>query len=968
MPTEAPIVTKRKLIEVALPLDAINGAAAREKNNPFLKGHPRSMHLWWAPRPLAAARAVLFGQMVDDPSSAPDLFPTKAAQQQERERLFEIIEALVKWENTTNEELLDQASAEIWQSWRRACTENADHPQADEIFNRKALPVFHDPFAGGGAIPLEAQRLGFRSFASDLNPVASLISKAKIEIPVHFARKAAVNPSARSEARLTEKTWRGAEGLADDVMYYGKWMRDEAARRIGHLYPKVLVTGEMAAERPDLEPYVGRELTVIAWLWARTVKSPNPAFADIDVPLASTFILSKKKDKEAWVEPTIEGRGFRFEVRVGTPPESAKGGTKIGGSGSSFYCLLSRTPMTFKYLRSEAKATGLRSRLMAIVAEGDRGRVYLTPTEDHERIALNSEPKDAPETALPETALGFRVQEYAMTKWRDLFTGRQLVALTTFSELVSKAQERVRLDAIDAGLPDNGDHLRDGGIGASAYAEAVALYLGLALSKWADYSSTISTWNSSNQNVRNTFSKQAVPMTWDYCEVSPLNHGLSLSATAEVVSNSLRSLPVAKSPGRSLQADCASIEDSGHRPVIQTDPPYYANIGYADLSDFFYVWLRSSLRQVFPELFATVATPKALELIATPFRHGGRGQAEEFFLLGMTRAMQRLATLSHVAVPITLYYAYKQSEGGQSGETARTGWETFLSALIEAGLAITGTWPLRTERGARSVAIGANALASSILVVCRPRPSDAPVATRREFQDRLGPEFPEALRLLKLSNIAPVDLAQASIGPGMRIFTQYREVLNADGSAMTVREALALINATLDEVLTGQDNDYDSDSRWAVTWFEQHGFDVGEFGDADTLAKAKAVSVEGLEQAGVLERLRGKVRLLRPSELSPDWDPAADARLTVWEMTHHLIRLLESAGETAAADLAASLGARAEVARNLAYSLYVVSDRKKRAEDARQYNGLVQSWSEIMRLAQQPSSTARQANLEFAEE
>ncbi len=975
---------RRKLIEVALPLDEVNGAAAKEKNNPFLKGHPRSMHLWWAPRPLAAARAVLFAQMVDDPSSVPDLFPTEAAQQQERERLFGIIEALVKWENTTNQDVLDQAQAEIWQSWRRTCAENADHPQADQLFDRHALPVFHDPFAGGGAIPLEAQRLGLRSFASDLNPVASLITKAKIEIPVNFAGKAPVNPDTRSESRLTDRTWRGAEGLAEDVRYYGQWMRDEAERRIGHLYPKVLVTKEMAADRPDLRPYVGRELTVTAWLWARTVKSPSPAFAGVDVPLASTFILSKKKGKEAWVEPVVEKSKFRFEVRVGKPPDSAKNGTKTGGSGSSFFCLLSRTPMTFDYLRSEAKSTGLRARLMAIVAEGERERVYLTPTEDHEEIALNSEPRDVPEIALPRRALGFRVQEYAMVKWRDLFTDRQLVALTTFTEIVSQAQERVRLDAIEAGLPNTGDHLRDDGLGATAYAEAVALYLGLSLSKWADYSSTISTWNTSNQNVRNTFSKQAIPMTWDYCEVSPLNHGLSLAATAGVVANSLGMLPNATDPGRALQADCASIGNAEHRPVVQTDPPYYANIGYADLSDFFYVWLRASLHQVFPELFATIATPKSLELIATPYRHGDMERAEEFFLLGMTRAMQRLAALSHGAVPITLYYAYKQTEGSRASEVARTGWETFLSAVIEAGLSISGTWPLRTERRARAIAIGANALASSILLVCRPRPDGSPTATRREFQDRLRSECPHrereqckddscaeyrrAIRHLQRSNIAPVDLHQASIGPGMRIFTEYREVLNADGSAMTVGEALDLMAATLDEVLAEQEGDLDADSRWALTWFEQHGFDEGEFGDAEQLSKAKNTSPDGLVQAGVIESRRGKVRLYRPSELAEDWDAASDSRLTVWEMTHHLIRLLESGGEEDAAELASSLGTQAETARDLAYRLYVVSDRKKRAEDARQYNALVQSWSEIMRLAQLPSTTARQAGLEFAEE
>ena len=961
MPTDHPVVTKRKLIEVALPLDAINKASAREKS--IRHGHPSTLHLWWARRPLAAARAVIFAQMVDDPSANPDLFPTEAAQEKERQRLFGIIEELVKWENKTNEVVLEQARQEIWQSWRRTCADNAGHPRADELFNRDKLPAFHDPFAGGGSLPLEAQRLGLEAHASDLNPVAVLINKAMIQIPPKFAGKPPVNPETRGEARLTDKTWRGAEGLAEDVRCYGQWMRDEAERRIGDLYPTVLVTEEMAADRPDLEPYVDRALTVIAWLWARTVKSPNPAFTDVDVPLASSFILSRKKGKEAWVEPIVDGRGYRFEVRTGSPPARASAGTKAG-RGSNFVCVMSQTPIDGDYIKDEGQRGRMDSRLMAIVAEGDRGRVYLTPPTKHEYYAKAIVPSEwKPIGPVPARLTGGTCVPYGLDEWWKLFTSRQLVALSTFSDLVYEACEQIRRNATEAGLLDDGVPLRDGGRGATAYAEAVSVYLAFAVDKGANYWSTICAWHTGAEKLVSTFSRQAIPMVWDFTEANPLssssgNFLLGVSQAAKMV----HTLGQGRT-GFASQADAMS-QSLSNQKIVSTDPPYYDNIGYADLSDFFYVWLRHSLGTVFPGVFATVAVPKEEELVAAAYRHGSKENAERFFLDGMGDAMERLADQSHKGFPITIYYAFKQSEakGGAS-----TGWETFLDAVIEAGLGINGTWPVRTEYTG-NLKVNVNALASSIVLVCRPRLSAAPSATRREFQDRLQTEFPDDLAHLQNSNIAPVDLAQAAIGPGMRIFTEYHEVLNADGSAMTVREALALINATLDEVLAEQEGDFDADSRWALTWFEQHGFDEGEFGDAEQLSKAKNTSPDGLVQAGVIESRRGKVRLYRPSELAEDWDATSDSRLTVWEMTHHLIRLLESDGEPAAAELAAALGAQAETARDLAYRLYVVSDRKKRAEDARQYNALVQSWSEIMRLAQLPSETARQAGLEFAEE
>ena len=966
----SPVVARKKLIEVALPLDPINRASAREKS--VRHGHPCTLHLWWARRPLAAARAVIFAQMVDDPSSNPDLFHTQRAQEKERQRLFHIIEDLVKWENTTNEEVLQRARDEIWQSWRRLCADNADHPRAKELFNRHVLPAFHDPFAGGGSLPLEAQRLGLEAHASDLNPVAVLINKAMIEIPPRFAGRPPVNPTARGEKRLMNRSWLGAQGLAEDVRYYGQWMRDEAEKRIGHLYPKVHVSEGMAQDRPDLGPYVGRDLTVIAWLWARTVKSPNPAFADVDVPLASTFILSKKKGREAYVEPVIEGAGYRFTVKVGAPPQSAAKGTKLA-RGANFQCIMSGTPIAGDYIKSEGRAGRMGARLMAIVAEGDRRRLYISPIRDHETLIVEAQPQWKPETSLPDDPRNFWTVQYGLTAFSDLFTDRQLVALTTFSDLVGEARERVQRDAVAASLPDDSVPLQDGGSGARAYAEAVGVYLGFAIDRDADSNCTIATWQSVGDKVAHAFTRQAIPMTWDFAEANVFSTSTqNWRAQIEWVARAVERLPVSASGGKAFQDDATSLgtktssKPSANVRIVSTDPPYYDNIGYADLSDFFYVWLRRSLRSTFPELFATLGAPKSEELVATPYRHGSKKNAEAFFLGGMTRVLQRLADETHPALPVTIYYAFKQTEATDRGGN-KSGWATFLDAVIRAGFAITGTWPIRTERGARVLAIGTNALASSIVLACRPREADASAATRREFQDSLRTELPQALDHLRRSNIAPVDLAQASIGPGMAVFTRYRQVLNADGSRMSVGDALALINATLDEVLAEQEGDFDPDTRWALTWFEQHGFSKGEYGVAEQLSKSKNTSVEGLVRAGVVASSRGAVRLLEPDELDPDWDPAADRRLTVWEMTHHLIREL-AVGEENAAELVAALGSQAEVARDLAYRLYTVSERRQRAADALRYNSLAQSWPEILRLAGDKRSAARQAAFALGEE
>jgi putative DNA methylase len=1101
--------TRKKLIEVALPLEAINTASAREKS--IRHGHPSTLHLWWARRPLAAARAVIFSQMVDDPSeyvtelTRPNTDSRRAAEHElrkrcaawesrpdpnddtpeptledvaadiERQRLFRLMEDLVKWENTTNEAVLQAAREEIWRSWQRTCADNAGHPQARELFNRDKLPAFHDPFAGGGALPLEAQRLGLEAYASDLNPVAVLINKAMIEIPPKFAGQPPVNPESRKQwignsnalsgaggvaegdaggtgglstgtptsqggdlrnevpdnqsgdvdtgehrggmgtgigagespvlgnrpgfsggnrdpvdalrtdwvdtgdgnssfeghayasgqnadddaqtasrksltptsYSLFPTSYKGAQGLAEDVRYYGQWMRDEAEKRIGHLYPKIEVTAEMVAERPDLKPYLGKSLTVIAWIWARTVRSPNPAFAEVDVPLASTFMLSTKVGREAYVEPVIENGGYRFTVKMGKPtdPDRVKRGTKLA-RGANFECVMSGAVISDKYIKAESMSGRVGERLMAIVAESSYGRIYLSPDSHHERIARSASPVWKPETEMNrETSNLVSGRGYGFFIWADLFTPRQLVALTTFSDLVGEAREKIKADAATVGHAN-----------PQAYADAVGTYLAFGVDKCSDYWNSISTWMPRG-TVGHLFARHAIPMTWDFPEPNPLsNFHCAWQEAFEWVSKSIETLPTS-AVGSAAQADAHTQTVSADK-LVSTDPPYYDNIGYADLSDFFYVWLRRSLRGVYPDLFATVAVPKAEELVATPYRHGSKEKAETFFLDGMTQAMHRLAEQAHPAFPVTIYYAFKQSETERAEGTSSTGWETFLDAVFRAGFGICGTWPMRTERAARSIGIDTNALASSILLVCRQRPADAPTATRREFVAALKAELPTALRHLQQGNIAPVDLAQAAIGPGMAVYTRYAKVLDAEGRPLSVREALALINQVLDETLAEQEGDFDADSRFAIAWFEQHGFAKGDFGTADVLARAKNTSVDGLRDAGILESKLGNVRLLKAAELPEDWDPALDARFAHWEAVHHLIRALEAGGESAAAALVARLGTRAETARELAYRLYTVSERHKRAAEALQYNALVQSWPEISRLAREGAGAA----------
>jgi len=951
---------------VALPLDAINAASAREKS--IRHGHPSTLHLWWARRPLAAARAVIFAQMVNDPGGERGYFAgmTKAQAAAKREELFSIIEDLVKWENTNNEAVLERARAAIRESWVETCRLNKGHPQAAELFDPDKLPAFHDPFAGGGALPLEAQRLGLESYASDLNPVAVTINKAMIEIPPRFAGRAPVGPPLEEDRQADHaRDWSDARGLAEDVRRYGAWMRAEAEKRIGHLYPKVTVTAEMAAKRSDLKPLVGESLTVVAWLWARTVKSPNPAFSHVEVPLASTFVLSSKEGQQAFVQPVVTGDRYQFTVRMGVPDEAAENGTKASGRGANFRCLLSDTPISGDYIKSEGQAGRMGARLLAIVAEGSRRRLYLAPNHEHAAIADSAQPTWRPAGQVPARLTGGTCVPYGLTEWGDLFTPRQLVALTTFSDLVQEAIARCRQDAVAQGMADDGVPLDSSGSGATAYAQAIGVYLAFALSKLADRGSSICTWFTERDSTRNTFARHSIPMTWDFAELNTLLGGTgSFQGAVEWTAESLEGIAVRGASGLpcAVQGNAETQSFSAGK-LVSTDPPYYDNIGYADLSDFFYVWLRRSLKPVYPGLFATMAVPKAEELVATAYRHGSKEKAEAFFLAGMTRAMHNLAEKAHPAFPVTIYYAFKQSETKGEAGTSSSGWETFLKAVIEAGFAISGTWPMRTELGNRMIGSGTNALASSIVLACRQRSVDAPTVGRREFVRELNAALPDALDEMTRggvnSPVAPVDLSQAIIGPGMAIFSRHKAVLEADGTPMSVKTALQLINRFLAE------DDFDHDSQFCLAWFEQHGWAVGKYGEADVLARAKGTSMSGMVEAGVLESRGGNVRLLKWAELDPDWNPESDSRLPVWEALHQMLSAFNRGGESVAGALLARMPDRAEPIRALAYRLYTLSERQGRAEEARAYNELVTAWSSIEAAASEAGPVGQQTRLDL---
>lgn len=942
---------RKKLIEVSIPLEAINAASAREKS--IRHGHPSTLHLWWARRPLAACRAVLFAQLVDDPSSWPERFDHDEEKiAAERRRLHKVIEAMVPWAASNDAATIGAARYEIARSvaWGRG--EEPPSPNEPEnvlSYLQTYAPPVYDPFCGGGSIPLEAQRLGLRAYGSDLNPVAVLISKALVEIPPKFAGRPPVNPEAQAELKRGG-SWngKGAQGLAEDVRYYGRWMRDEAERRIGHLYPK--------AKLPD-----GSEATVIAWLWARTVRSPDPAAKGAMVPLVSSFMLSTKEDRKAWVEPVIDASapdGWRFEVRTGTlakaDEERLRKGTKT--ARGNFACLLTGVPIPEKWNRSEGKAQRLSARLMAIVAEGQRQRVYLPPSAEHEQMAKAAKPAWEPEGELYEKALGFRVPAYGLTRWADLFTPRQLAALTTFSDLVTEARAKVLADSSTADFSNDVTPLHEGGIGAVAYADAVATYLAFTNSRMADRHSSLTRWDPNPTGfapkIANTFSRPALPMVWDHTEGNPFS--TSSGNLEDAIGWVAKNIDVLGASANGIIYDNDAIKNSflSQTFLFSMDPPYYDNIGYADLSDFFYIWLRRSLSGIWPNLFRRLTTPKAEELVATPYRHGGRDEAEAFFMSGMGEALRAMRNASTDDEPLAVYYAYKQSEIAQEGIFS-AGWTSFLQAVIGAGLVVDGTWPMRTELPNRMRGLGSNALASSIVLVCRKRFADASVTTRAEFIRALKREMPDAIDAIRKAGVGPVDMQQSVIGPGMGVFSRHAKVLEDDDSAMSVRTALALINRVWEELEGEIDAQLDAVTQVALAWFASYGFDARSSGELITLTTAKNTSDRALFASGVFKDLRGRACLTPREELPPGWTPTGDKSPTVWECVQHTAHALaaEDGGAAAAARLVAQMGARSAEARALAYRLFQIATDKKWAAEALVYNELAEEWPKLEDLA-----------------
>jgi putative DNA methylase len=898
---------KKKLIEVALPLAKINAESSREKS--IRHGHPSTLHLWWARRPLAAARAVLWSSLVDDPSAHPDKFPTDEDQALERRRLFDILERLVPWEASNDEKVLAEARAEIVKSCEGE------------------LPKILDPFGGGGSIPLESLRLGLPTFSGDLNPVAVLIQRAMLEIPYRFADLPPIHPDVANSRTI----WNGAEGLAADVQAYGKWMQEVAKQRIGKSYPD--------ATLPD-----GSKATPIAWIWARTVRSPDPSWSG-RVPLIKSWELVSKPGKPStWIEASVdsETQTISYQIRHGGKPPNGN----VSRQGAS--CLATGASIPFSYIRAEGQAGMHGCDLLAVVCESKAGRVYVAPVPadnpEIERLSI-----DYLQANLQGKAAG-NVSNYGLEKWGQLFTTRQLLALTTFSDILEEVRVAIEKDA--SHLPDDSTRLRDGGIGRTAYADAVVTYLAFVIDKCSDYWSSICTWNSAGEKMRNVFGRQAIPMTWDFAEANPFSSSSgNWMAMVNWTSKSLAHLPV-NNYGSTAQRDArARISEIGNC-VIATDPPYYDNISYADLSDFFYVWLRHNLKDVWPDECATLLTPKTEELIAHAKRAGSKAAAEKHFELGMEGVFAKAAENCDERYPATVFYAFKASESEDKGNVS-TGWETFLGGLLAAGFTVTATWPVRTEMANKiGVNAGDNMLASSIVLACRKRNISAAMATRGEFVSSLRNEMAPSIKILQVENIAPVDMAQSAIGPGIGIFSRYSKVVEADGQPMTVRTALSLINEVLAEVLSGEESEFDADTRFAVTWYEQFGHNPGAFGDSDTLAKAKNTTVVGVIESGIAISREGKFRLLERKELSDKWDPTKDSRLTVWETTQYLIRALETS-ESEASNLLARLGSGVgERARQLAYLLYGICDRKKWAEEGSAYNTLVTAWPQLEKLAQ----------------
>ena len=923
---------RRKLIEVDLPLDAINAESAREKS--IRHGHPSTLHLWWARRPLAACRAVIFASLVDDPADCIAEFPTEAEQRAERQRLHDLIKRLVKWENSSDAGLLAEARCEIARSVARSHNETAPtEPDAVlEYLNRQAQPIY-DPFCGGGSIPLEAQRLGLRAVGSDLNPVAVLITKALIELPPQFANRPPVNPDADPMGltvgkgkRARQIPWRGAAGLAADVRYYGRQMREMAYAKIGHLYPQV--------QLPD-----GGAATVIAWLWARTVPCPNPA-CGVAMPLMTTFQASKKRGNEHWMWPEVD-RGAKtvsFTVHNRRPTQNVVAVDRTVTRNGAV-CIACQGAVTLEYVRQQARAGSMGEVMTAVVAEGDRKRLFLSPTPEIKKIVSRAAAEWRPQQRMPATAYLVSGRGYGITHWHQLFTERQLTALTTFSELLGDAKTQMHKDGADG-----------------EYISAVSTYLALAIGRVADSSSMFATWQNMGDFVAHVFARQAIPMVWDFAEANPFSSSSqNWMGQIEWVSKVLDYLPNEVNEGLSRQADAATTLHVDNGPVIVTDPPYYDNISYAELSDFFYVWLRPLLRDAYPDLFAGILVPTQEEMIAAPRFENAVDRFES--LLG--QSLRLIRERCSPEFPSSIFYAYKQQEQERDGVTS-TGWETMLTALIDAGFQIVGTWPMRTERPT-GVKANANTLASSVILVCRPRPDDAPSASRGDFGSALEREMPPQLdQLTRETHIAPVDLRQAAIGLGMAVYSRYQSVATLAGEPVTVRQALMAINDAVDAYLREQAGELDSESRFCLDWLREYPGGRGDYGTAENLARAYGLSVDHrLEQTHrLLAASQGQVTLYDIDDYDDGRGYPAREPATAWECCLRMAWQMQAGddrrGVAGCAEVARIAGDRRDSVERLARILYDIYNGRNDSPRAVAFNNVATAWPEITRAAARP--------------
>ena len=888
--------TKRKLIEVAIPIDAINNAAIREKS--IRHGHPSTFHVWWARRPLATCRAVLFCQLVDDPSSYPEKFSTEEQVSKERTRLFSIVERLVKWENSNNNSVLDEAKKEI-----RKCFKGT-------------LPKIYDPFSGGASIPLEANRLGLNATGSDLNPVSVLIGKALLELPQDYRGKKPLHPGVK-----LKNHYKNFDGLAEDIIYFARKLRERTWKSIGHLYPKI-----------QLESQNGkRDATVLAWIWVRTVESPDPAMKGSRIPLVASYWLCKKPKKKVWVEPYIDNKQVRFRVKSGVPSDekAIDRGNKVS-RGANFVCQLSGSAVTADYVKGQGKTGKMGWQLLAVVAEDTGGRKYESRSNKHEGIAFRKEPSWHPDYAMSQHSQYMSVTNYGITRWSNFFMPRPTIALTELLARIPEVCEDIKSD--------------------TKYRQLIATYLTLGVSRLAGRQSAGTYWGKAGEKVEHVFSMQAIPMRWDTTESNPFsNSSGNFIGQVEYMVKCILNLPDSDANVCIEQRNATEVNFSDY--VVSTDPPYYDNIPYADLSDFYYVWLRKGLKSIHPKLFETILVPKNDELVADRERHTGKENAENFFLKGMTTVISNIANQGEPSTPTTLYYAYRQGEVKEDGKVSR-GWATFLQALVSSGFQITATWPLRTEH---TVALKKrkNALSTSIILVCRPRRADAGSITRNEFLNEIRHEIQNGLKQLRNSNISPADLAQSSIGPGIGVYTKYDCVLEADDKIMDVKTALQLINSELDDILNGLQGNFDTVTRFLISWYEQMGLEEGEFGKADSVARARGISVDNASSAGLVESSGGKVRILDRSELTDEWVESPRLMDTVWGNCQRVIRVLEQSGEMKAAAFLNTLsGTRVEEIKDLAYCLYDISvNRISNAKEANSYNALISVWSDLMQHA-----------------